>query len=77
MKEKSRFVVVFLLVGISGCLWLLTLKNFASYTILHPLVTNLFGVFILAVGGGIAVSLLPGFLWGMLSDEDEITGEQE
>jgi divalent metal cation (Fe/Co/Zn/Cd) transporter len=54
------------------------LKDFANYAIAHPLVTNLIGVFVLAVGGGIIVSQIPSIVWkSFSSEEDEITGETE
>jgi hypothetical protein len=56
----------------------LWLKEVANYAIAHPVITNLAGVFVLAVGGGIIVSLIPQCVWAVLpADEDEISGEEE
>lgn len=78
MQKRNRFTIT-LGVSICACLgWLLWLKEVANYAIAHPVITNLAGVFVLAVGGGIIVSLIPQGVWTVLpSDEDEITGEEE
>jgi hypothetical protein len=78
MQKRNRFAIT-LGVSICACLgWLLWLKEVANYAIDHPVITNLVGVFALAVGGGVVVSLIPQWVWAVIpTNEDEITGEDE
>lgn len=78
MQRRNRYIVTLVVSAIGCACWLVWLKDFANYAIAHPLVTNLIGVFVLAVGGGIIVSQIPSIVWkSFSSEEDEITGETE
>jgi len=77
MQKRNKYIVTLAISVIACILWLLGLKETANYAIFHPLITNYVMTFVLAVGGGICVSLVPGIVWDLLKTEDEITGESE